>query len=194
MENIQMTLSTMARSLTGAIALAAMAGCELASPQLGMVNLYLTDAPAAEIASARVWISHAYLVKAGEGDGEPFVTITDVQQDYDLLTLQNGVTALLGTETVPAGEYAQLRLVVDSARITLGGGATFADGSDTRTLFVPSGMQTGIKVTFAGPITIAAGDNDVVVDFPVDQNFVFQGPPTSPLGVLFTPTLLGTPQ
>jgi hypothetical protein len=36
--------------------------------------------------------------------------VTDEPQEYDLLDLQNGVTALLGEATVAAGPYAQLRL------------------------------------------------------------------------------------
>lgn len=183
---------TMLRSLTAAFALAALTSCDLAAPQFGTVNLYLTDAPAAELASAQVWISRAYLVKAGNAEDEPFVTLVEEEQEYDLLTLQNGVTALLGSATIPTGAYHQLRLVVDSARITLADGVTFADGDGTKTLFVPSGMQTGIKVNFEGNLVIGEGDNDVVVDFPVDQNFVFLGPPTTPLNVLFTPTLQGT--
>ena len=37
-------------------------------------------------------------------------------------------------------------MVVDSATVTLADGVTFQDGSSTDTLFVPSGMQSGIKV------------------------------------------------
>ena len=170
-----------------AVALLGLLACEGTGPQLAPVNLYLKDAPSDQIASAQVWISRAYLVPGG-------FTITDTPQQFDLLTLQNGVTALLGSNDIPVGDYAQLRLVVDSAMVTLVAGATFADGSTSRTLKVPSGAQSGIKVGFAGPVHIDPAGADIVVDFPVDENFVFQGPASSPHGVLFTPTLHGTVQ
>jgi hypothetical protein len=49
------------------------------------------------------------------------------------------------------------------------------------------------KVIFPGGLELAE-DVDVVVDFDVAKNFVFQGPPTSPMSVLFTPVLKGTGQ
>ena len=88
---------------------------------------------------------------------------------------------------------AQLRLVVDSARITLADGFTFQDGSTTKSLKVPSGGHSGIKVSFPGKLDLTE-DVDVVVDFDVAQNFVFQGPPARPHDVLFTPHLKGSVQ
>jgi len=90
---------------------------------MGQVGVYLTDAPLATVASATVHISQVYLV-GGEGEGHRFV-ITNTPQDHDLLTLQNGVTALLGTASIPVGNYAQVRLLVDQATVTLAAGMTF---------------------------------------------------------------------
>lgn len=173
-----------------AAGLAVVMACSVvpASAPTSRLRLHLTDAPAPDIASAVVWISRAYLVPGEQGEA---VVVTDEPQEYDLLELQNGVTALLGDATVPAGQYAQLRLVVDSARLTLAGGFTFADGSTTKSLKVPSGSQTGIKVNFAGTLDLTA-DADVVVDFAVAENFVFQGPRDGPFSVLFTPHLKGS--
>ncbi len=189
-----MTFRPTTRSLLTALTVAALAACDGTGPRYVTVSLRLTDGPSPEVASAQVWISRAYLVQAGDGEGEPTFTITSQPQSYDLLALQGGVTALLGTATIPVGDYAQLRLVVDSARVTLAAGVTFADGSSEHTLKVPSGMQTGIKVTFGGPLHLAPGQETVTVDFPVAENFVFQGPPGGPFGVLFKPTLHGTVQ
>ncbi len=112
---------------------------------------------------------------------------------YDLLTLQDGVTAdLTGFVDVDAGAYQSLRLVVDSARITLVDGVTFEDGADNMTLFVPSGSQSGIKVKLDEAIEAAEGGSvSIVVDFDVDDNFVIQGDhaPGGVRGILFTPSL-----
>jgi uncharacterized protein DUF4382 len=170
---------------------AGLAGCEAgAGPQMSHLFVRLTDAPAPALASAQVWISTVYLVG---GDGTSRFTITSgPSTEYDLLNLQGGVTALLGDLTIPAGDYAQLRLIVDSARVTLAGGVLFSDGTDSRDLKVPSGPQTGIKVEFGGPVHIAPGQTSLVVDFDVARSFVFLGPSDSPNGVLFKPVLHGT--
>lgn len=183
------------RTLT-AIALTGLLACQGTGPQFAKVSLYLTDAPSDQIASAQVWISQAYLVGGGSDTDEttPRFTISDTPQQYDLLQLQNGVTVLLGSDLIPVGDYSQLRLVVDSALVTLVDGATFADGSTSRSLKVPSGAQSGIKVVFAGRVHIDPAGANIVVDFPVGENFVFQGAASSPTGVLFTPTLRGTIQ
>ena len=170
-------------------------GCNIGSDlnsATSRVRLHLTDAPAPNIESAMVWISSAYLIP-GPDSGSNKVIVSNEPQEYDLLELQDGVTALLGDADIPAAEYSQLRLVVDSARLTLAAGFTFADGSTTKSLKVPSGGQTGIKVSFPDKLDLT-GDADVVVDFDVAENFVFQGPPAAPHGVLFTPHLKGSVQ
>jgi len=171
-----------------AATLVGLTACDSTGPGVGTVRLLLTDAPAPAIASATVWISRAELVPGDNGG----VLVTDTPQQFDLLALQGGVTALLGTATIPVGDYAQLRLIVDSARIVLAPGTTFADGSSERVLTVPSGMQTGIKVTFAGPLHVAPGETDLVADFDVSRSFVFQGPPGAPLGAHFNPVIHAT--
>jgi len=172
------------------VSLSILAACDASGPATSRVRLLLTDAPGPGIESAVVWVSRAYLTP-GDSDGP--VVVADVPSEHDLLQLQNGVTALLGTATVPAGRYSQLRLVVDSARLTLVAGATFDDGSSTKSLKVPSGSESGIKVSFPGGLDLTA-DADLVVDFDVADNFVFQGPSSGPYRVLFTPHLKGTAQ
>jgi len=137
------------------------------------MRVLLTDAPSDLIASAKVTISRVYLVG---NDGGP-VDVMPASEPH----------------AVPAGAYEQLRLVVEDAEVTLVDGLTFSDGSSTQTLFVPSGMQSGIKVLLDEPLDADAGQiTIVVVDFDVDQNFVLQGnatPPTEISSILFTPVL-----
>jgi uncharacterized protein DUF4382 len=156
---------------------------------MSRVTALLTDAPGSDmIQSAKVTISTVYLVG---GDGTARDTLATNAGVFDLLDLQNGVTTFLGTATVVAGDYEQLRLVVTDATITLKTGFTFSDGTDTRDLKVPSGPQSGIKVEFGGSVHITPPTTSLTVDFPIDQNFVFTGGSSSPDGVLFTPTLHG---
>lgn len=163
--------------------LAALAGCESgAGPQMTHVYVRLTDAPDPAITAASAFISTVYLI-GGDGTARDTIT-TGPSTEYDLLALQGGVTTLLGDASIPAGDYTQLRLVVDSAMVTLDGEV------DPRVLFVPSGMQTGIKVGFSGPIHLEPPAVVVTVDFDVENSFIVTGP-TPPRQVLFTPVLHG---
>ena len=174
------------------------------------VQIRLTDAPSDSISTAMVWISRVYLAgEDGDQEDEPAgpVELFDDPENprvYDLLTLRDGVTAdLTDPVRVESGVYDQLRLVVDSARVTLAEidtdgddtpdtQLTFQDGETSRVLFVPSGFRSGIKVQLAQPIRADAGETEVVlVDFDVDRNFVIQtSPPGGIRDILFTPTLV----
>ena len=153
------------------------------------VRVMLTDAPSDQIASAKVVISRVYLV-GDDGNAVDLRTASDTPLSFDLLNLRGGIEALLADHLVPAAPYGQLRLIVDSAEVTLVDGVRFSDGTSTKALKVPSGEQTGIKVLLGSPITADSGELTVVtVDFDVSDNFVLQGPSDAPNGVIFTPVL-----
>jgi hypothetical protein len=172
--------------LAGGVALACSSDSNGPSTR-GVVTVRLADAPADDFQSATVYVSSVTLIGGGtSASGE---VISDTKASFDLLTLQNGVTATLGSASVPTGTYSQVRLVVDSARVVLAGGRTFANGSSSAVLRIPSGQETGLKVTFGPPVVVTEGETVLVVDFDVSRSFVFQGPRTSPTGVLFKPVL-----
>ena len=183
--------------LTVGVALAAaVVGCHDSDSGSGtsQVRVMLTDAPADHIASAVVTISRVYLVP-GDDDAErvDLMPVADGPKTFDLMDLRDGIQGFLAEKAVAPGTYAQLRLVVENAVVTLVDGVTFDDGTSTRELFVPSGMQSGIKVLLNEPIEAEDGQlTIVVVDFDVDQNFVLHGDPAIPdgvTGILFTPVL-----
>lgn len=196
------TFRTAAVAVVSALSVLAVASCEsdpVRGDGGGRVQILLTDAPSDYIEMAEVWISRVYLLP-GEQDPDNGPGFVDLFNDpanpqwFDLLTLRDGITAELSElEEVPEGDYRQLRLIVDSARVTLKAGFLFNDGSATRSLFVPSGSQSGIKVQLDQPVESEEGSETiVVVDFDVDQNFVIQGNPETPAGIngiLFTPVL-----
>lgn len=175
--------------IPGVLAVAALTACSAdTGPRMGRITVHLTDAPLAGVGSATVWVSKVYLVGGDTGR----ITISDTAAQYDLLALQGGVTAFLGSALIPVGDYEQLRLVVDSAVVTLADGMTFSDGTTTRSLKTPSAGRSGLKVNFGGPVHVAPGETDIVVDFDVSRNFVFLGDRTHPDGVIFTPVLHAT--
>jgi hypothetical protein len=182
----------MLRYVTPLLVLAGAVACsdETGTSGTGTVVVRLTDAPADNLESAVIYISEVTLKGSDASTNEEIISNT--KASFDLLTLQNGVTATLGSATVPTGTYSQVRLLVDSARVVLKAGHTFADGSTTAKLTVPSGSQSGLKVNFSPPITVTEGQTVLLVDFDVSQSFVFQGPPDHPNSISFKPVLHAT--
>ena len=184
--------------IAGALVLGA-AACsdDSTGVELSSVRILLTDAPTAVIASAEVWISRVYLQGGAdggtEGAGMDLFNDPDNPQHYDLLILQNGVTVdLTGAVDVGVGIYRSLLLVVDRAEVTLADGLLFEDGTNSTTLFVPSGSSSGVKVLLVHDLELLAGETTTLtVDFDVAQNFVLQGNDGSGSvrGINFTPLL-----
>jgi hypothetical protein len=180
-----------------ALAALILGSCDsLTSPHgAARVTVLLTDAPHAYLESAVVTIDRVEILPM---DG-PAVVISTDGGTHDLLELQDGVTAELGSAVMDAGLYHQLRLIVSHAEVTLKDGYEFTDGSTTKTIHVPSGAQTGIKVNLSAAdggdgegVEIRPGEMVLVVDFDVSQNFVMQGSAETPAGIhgfLFTPLL-----
>lgn len=155
--------------------------------ETGTLTVRLADAPGEEVESAVIWVSRVSVV--GE-DGGIHVISTDTAS-YDLLALQGGVTAALGSAEIPVGSYSQLRLLVDSARVTLKAPITFTSGSSTASLKVPSGSTSGLKVNLDN-VSVIPGETVLLVDFDVSRSFVFQGPPGGPKSASFKPVIHAT--
>lgn len=92
-----------------------------------------------------------------------FVTILDEEVTFDLLDLQNGATAPLASASLTASSYSQIRFIVSSGHVVLADGREFE-------LTVPSGEQTGIKLTFDFTIT---GDETTTLLLDVDVSKAF---------------------
>lgn len=168
--------------------LLAFGGCsDAATPvEMGTLTLRLADAPGEEVESAMIWVSGVSVV----GEDGPHVISTDTAS-YDLLALQGGVTAALGSAEIPVGTYNQLRMIVDSARVTLKAPVTFTSGSSTSVLKVPSGSTSGLKVNLNN-VSVVPGETVLLVDFDVSRSFVFQGPPGGPKSASFKPVIHAT--
>jgi hypothetical protein len=154
---------------------------------MGTLTVRLADAPGEEIESAVIWVSGVSVIGT---DGASHVISTDTAS-YDLLDLQHGVTAYLGSAEIPTGTYNQMRLLVDSARVTLKSPVIFTSGSPTASLKVPSGSTSGLKVNL-GNVSVVPGETVLLVDFDVSRSFVFQGPPGGPKSASFKPVIHAT--
>jgi hypothetical protein len=175
--------------LLGLLALVPLVGaCDdsTASENDAMVQIQMTDAAADYIQTAEVWVSKVYL-QGGPGHAADTTDTETKGRVYlfndaahpfhvDLLTLSSGaVKTLTDSVAVPAGNYKQLRIVVDSAKVTLKAGFKFEDGTSTKTLKIPSGSSSGIKVQLPKDLGSETGSLTVLlVDFDVDQSLKIQ--------------------
>jgi len=140
----------------------------------GTLKLYLSDAPIGTENVTGVYITIEEIQYNLDGKWitcEGFVG----PQTYNLLELSEGNSTLLGDLTLPAGNYTQIRLMLDipemgSSPANPGCHIEFADNS-TRPLFVPSGGETGYKAIgqFEVPVN---GTVEVTADFDVHEAVV----------------------
>lgn len=91
---------------------------------------------------------------------------------YNLLSLVNGVNAMIGTATLPVGHYTQLRLYI-------GIGSNVVVNGQTKSLNVPSGSQSGLKLNVDATIHSDAVYT-MTLDFDAARSIVVSGPPTNP--------------
>jgi len=159
-----------------------MFGCEkgVDNSDTGILSIKLMDTPFPIdlVLEANVKIIKVEVRKAqSESEGDPFLILSEKDSVFNLLELQNGITAELVEIEVPVGEYDLVRLYVDSAGIELKDQTEYD-------LKVPSGPQTGIKIFIDPPITVVGGlTSELVLDFDVSQSFVVQGNPYTAAGI-----------
>jgi hypothetical protein len=159
-------------------ALALIAGCAVDSstdergsaPRAPKIEVLLTDAPG-DFDSVWVNISSVAIETGGE-----WVTLTEEAQRFDLLTLQNDVTAALGDAQLVPGMYGQLRLLVDTASVVV-------DGVESP-LQIASGAQTGIKIALDRAIE-ADTSYSLTLDFDAHKSVKTTGQ-----GFLMTPVIM----
>ncbi|WP_417532413.1 DUF4382 domain-containing protein [Marinobacter lipolyticus] len=136
------------------------------SDATGTVSFGLTDAPATEFSNVTVAFTEIQLKPA---DGDWITFPLDGFETVNLLDLQGGVTEpLITDEEVVAGNYTQLRLIVDTENSFV----TLVDNPDAPlTLAVPSGEQSGLKLQ--GEFVVAADTStDFTIDFDVQKAIV----------------------
>jgi len=143
----------------------------------GTLKLYLSDAPmdAENVTGVYITIEEIQCHRDGQ-----WIICEEFEgpKAYNLLELTGGNFALLGEFTLPAGNYTQIRFILDipqkgSHPTSPGCYIKFADNS-TEPLFVPSGGETGYKAIgyFEVPVN---GSVDVTADFDVHKAVVVAG-------------------
>jgi len=156
----------------------------------GTLSIGLTDNPG-DYDHVFVTIKEVQVKQGLDDEESGWLPPFPVDQTFDLLELQNGVIADLVLTELEAGEYNQIRLILDSepiaphhfAHYVVIQGAEKEDyiiGQEqgefytTEELKVPSGLQTGIKIVQGFTIG-ASGYTEVILDFDAKKSIVQAG-------------------
>ncbi len=160
--------------------LAGCSGDSSTSPgQTGNLKISLTDSPATYEA---VNITFSEI---SANINEDWITVNSEPITVNLLEWNNGKSIVIGSAQVPAGQYSQIRLIIDDAEVVVDG--------QTHKITVPSGVKTGLKL---GPeFTVVSGSTyELVVDFDANRSIVTTGPPNNPNGYILKPTVRVVPK
>ena len=96
-----------------------------------------------------------------------WIVINDSLRTFNLLSLTNGASVLLGDAMLDAGHYTQIRLMLDE-------GSNVVVNGETHPLRIPSGFQTGIKLIHE--FTLQADYTyELMLDFDVDRSINLLG-------------------
>ena len=148
----------------------------------GVVSIAITDAPVVGVTEVHVEFSGVTLKPQG-GDAIEFTF--PAPKRFDLLTLQDGVTAELQPPvTVPAGPYSWVRLAVN-AEPGVRDSYAVQDGMEVE-LRIPSGSERGLQLS--GGLTVTANQtSSFVIDW--DLNKALVDPVGQPDTLLLRPSL-----
>lgn len=145
----------------------------------GTVSVAVTDAPGCY---QHVWVTVEKVrfhrsSTAGDGEGGWTELVLAAPKRVDLMDLTNGVLSELGTTTLPAGQYSQIRLVLSANK---GNGASSQlnavqpNGGSVIALDTPSAQQSGLKLQAHFEVT-AGGTTDLLLDFDACKSIVSAG-------------------
>jgi len=159
----------------GAVFLLAACGSGETTP--GTVRFALTDAPACGFEQVNVSIERIRVHRSADAN-ENATGWTDLSlspaRRIDLLKLGNGVLEELGQLSLPAGKFAQLRLVLAANGSGTPANSVVPSGGTETALDLPSSVQGGISVVHSFSIT-EDKVTDVLFDFDACRSVVSSG-------------------
>jgi hypothetical protein len=145
-----------------ALALACSSGSASVHAGTGTIQVHITDAPIdlSTVEKVEVTITDVIVYPGDDDSGMPAVdpagpiVLTTHPQTFDLLTLTGGVTDLLASGEVPAGDYSRIRLEISDASLTYKDGTTAPLKIDSGKVDVPIGFHV-----------VADAMNNLTLDF-----------------------------
>ena len=104
----------------------------------GQIKITMVDAPAG-YDEVNIVVTRVEVHKAGTDSSSGWFVINNTAATYDLLTLRNGASVVLGNNSLDAGHYTQIRLIIGTGSNVVIDGVTYP-------LEIPSGEQSGFKL------------------------------------------------
>ena len=106
----------------------------------GTARVVLTDAPMSDVDEVHVKITRIELM--GEAGAQVLLNDHDIPDDVEMIAL-GANPLLLGQRAIPAGEYTQVRMLIDD---TPGANYVVDSEGERHDLTIPSGAQSGVKL------------------------------------------------
>lgn len=152
-------------------------GGSTVSPDIGYLQLSITDAPIDASNVKSIWIKITEIEYLHQNEWHS-TGLLSTPLEVDLLTLTHGTTEDFSAIPLSAGSYNNIRFILDIAEEGSGAGNSgcyieFLNGS-TSPLFVPSGEQSGYKAIGSFDIT-KDGVTGITVDFDLRKMVVKKG-------------------
>ena len=140
-----------------------------------LARVFLTDAPFPYDSVASVNV-HIVRIEANElpdttGGGE-WVLVTAPNKAFDLLTLRQGTTALVGEGELSGHLYRAIRMVIDADRSSI----RWNNGSAAQVRWPwPGGGLVAMHALVAEPLALSADETsiEIVIDFDVGRSFLY---------------------
>jgi hypothetical protein len=145
----------------------------------GTINLSITDAPIDEATVTGVYITIDSMQYHKQNNAWETFEGYNGPRTVNLLNLTDGASELLGNFEMEAGQYNQLRFILDAPERGQGtpsnpGCYLKYENGDSLALFVPSGSQSGFKGT--GSFVVPSnGSVDITADFDARKSVVEAG-------------------
>ncbi len=117
--------------------------------------------------SVIICVTRVEVHKSGSDSTSGWFVINDSTRYFDLLTINERSISVLGDTSLTPGKYTQIRLII-------GEGSYVIDQGVKHDLEIPSGSQSGLKLTHQ--FTIESGKlYELILDFNVDKSIVITG-------------------
>ncbi len=159
----------------------------------GTLHVAMTDVPSCGFDHVFVTVNKVRVnssSNAGDNDSGWTDIALPTPQKVDLLSLTNGVLFDIGRAPLPAGQYQQVRLVLNANQgNTLANSVVVSGTTNEVPLATPSATQSGFKII--QPFTVPANTLvDLILDFNACKSIVQQGNGSYSLKPVVTATLL----
>jgi hypothetical protein len=132
----------------------------------GQIKIAMVDAPAG-YDEVNIVVTSVEVHKAGSDSNSGWFIINNSTATYDLLRLRNGASVILGDNSLDAGSYTQIRLII-------GAGSNIVVNGVVYPLEIPSGEQSGLKLNHS--FVIESGLlYELILDFDAEHSIVLTG-------------------